>query len=217
MSSPLSTLFFHKINNFSCIIKERDETINAYPNGELESKAFINDAETTAFLFLCALLEYHDAKSELVAKLKGDLMLTNEQKISTIYPDYSIVQKYVDTVEILQYNPALIGLNDLPISQEKKRELKDELTSLSKINGDDAEELLLYDSWFDLEGEEQFSVDIINNIQRLAKYLSGEQLEEIRPGYTFKLSLKEDYLINVENELSCEAPLDSWVCEWLDR
>ncbi len=73
----------------------------------------------------------------------------------------------------------------------------------------------LYSIYDDLDGNPVFDIKLMRNLERLEKYMTWEQIMEIRPGYTFKLILKDNYLANIESLPRIESALDTWIFNWL--
>lgn len=207
--STLISLNYQKINDFTCIITEIEESINNYPNSDLEETEHKNDAMTTCLMFLCDIIEKNKIQNEIIEKLKLDLKLSKDELITSKYLNIDLVKKIVNDIEIVSYNPSLYLLNDLNISEEKKLNFKNEI--LSNKNPE------LFEIYIEENECELFYIDILRNLETLKKYISWEQICKIRPGYVFKLTLNKDYLKEIESMNKIESTLDTWICEWLER
>lgn len=215
--STLISLSYQKLNNSSCLITALEESANNYPNSALEETAYKPDTMTTCLLFLCDLLEKNKISCELIKLLKTDLNLSPSDSLTEHYFNYDIVKKYVSDIEIVRYKPAGHYLRELPITDEAKDKLKDEIINANVPNSDNVYELDLYTLFEDEEGNPLFEFDVLRNLARLENYMSFEQIMEIRPGYIFKMILRDDYLDNIEIMNRIESSLDTWVCEWLEK
>lgn len=214
--STISTLHFTKLNDLSCRILMRLQSLHDEIGIELQDNP--GEIAPTAMAFLLDLLEYNGISSDLQKRLQTDLDLDQNTDLSNYFINSETVMNYVKSVSIIKIREEGLYADTVPLlglSKEKEDIFWDNILQKTKHH--------FYPPYEDDFPEDvelpRFcgNMNILENIAELETFLSPEQLDEIWPCMEFELVFHENYLKEITSLTSKESALNAQAGQWLER
>ena len=222
MSSPLTSLHFHKINDRSCTILMYLQNRNHELGEDLQSKP--SEIPSTVLAFLLEILEKNQILTELQLKLQNDTNLNESLRsfsgklFSNYFINPQIVMKYVESARITRIQEAYLyadTVQDFGFSEAEEELFWENI--LQKTQHD-----------FYLPDETDFNdlaemprycgcMNILENLEILETFLPAKQIEKLLPCIEFELIFTENYLQEIDFQASAESCLDTTISQWLDK